>query len=246
MHPFGDSLNNSRRNWIRRSVMIALILFTLGVYSFPTLATWAKTGYTGSPPILASDSGFYTLVSELVTLNHGPILNPYYGIEVPPNAAAHLRFRLAFQLFGYVGKLFGGHLWLALFVWNLFWWGLLCGIVIWLFEEYLPNNSILFVVLGFAFLLWSNAGLLKPLLLAWMHLPSLRGFETVGLAYARPFFPQLPVPLLLVYLGLQIGLLRGPRWPIWAGMGLLQALAFAIFPYATLMMAGITLVATAV
>ena len=229
---------------IRRRVIIATILFTLGVYSYPALATWAKTGYTGSPPILASDVGFYILISKLTTLSHGPTLNPYYGVELPPNATPHFKFRLAFQLFGYLDTLFGGHLWLTLFVWNLFWWGLLCWIVIWLFEQFLPDNSILLIALGFGFLMWSNFGLLKPLLLAWIHLPSLQGFETIGLAYARPFFPQLPAPLLLAYLGLQMSLFHAQRFRIWAGMGLLQLLAFAIFPYTTLMMAGITLVAT--
>ena len=228
---------------IRRSVIIATVLFTLGVYSYPALATWAKTGYAGSPPILAPDVGFYTLISKLTMVRHGPILNPYYGVEEPPNGTAHLQFGLAFQLFGYVGILFGGRLWLALFVWNLFWWGLLCWIVIWLFEQFLPDNSVLLVLVGFGFLMWSNFGLLKPLLLAWIHLPSLQGFDIIGLAYARPFFPQLPVPLLLAYLGLQMSLLRAQRFRIWAGMGLLQLLAFAIFPYATLMMAGITIVA---
>ena len=93
--------------------------------------------------------------------------------------------------------------------------------------------------------MWSNFGLLKPLVLAWIHLPSLQGFETIGLAYARPFFSQLPAPLLLAYLGLQMSLLlRAQRFRIWAGMGLVQLLAFAIFPYATLMMAGITIAAT--
>ena len=57
---------------IRRSVIIATILFTLGVYSYPALATWAKTGYTESPPLLASDVGFYILISKLTTLSHGP------------------------------------------------------------------------------------------------------------------------------------------------------------------------------
>ncbi len=41
-----------------------------------------------------------------------------------------------------------------------------------------------------------------------------------------------------------MSLLRAQRFRIWVGMGLLQSLAFAIFPYTTLMMAGITLVAT--
>jgi hypothetical protein len=237
-------LNNSVRRVIRRPVIIAIVLFTLAVYSYPALATWAKTGYTGSSPILASDVGFYVLISKITTLSDGQILNPYYGLEVPPNAVPHLQFRLAFQLFGYADTLFGGHLWLALFVWNLFWWGLLCWIVIWLFEQFLSDNSLLLVAAGFGLVMWSNFGLLKPLFMAWIHLPSLQGFETVGLAYARPFFPQLPVPLLLAYLGLQMSLLRRQRLQMWLWMGLLQFLAFAIFPYTTLMMAGVTMVAT--
>jgi hypothetical protein len=237
-------LNNSRHMLIRRPVIVAIILFTLGVYSYPALETRAKTGSTESPAILASDVGLYLLMSRLTTPRAGAILNPYYGVEVPANATAHLRFRLAFVLFGYLNTLLGGHLWLALFVWNLLWWGLLCGIAVWLFEQFLPDNSPLVIALGLAFLMWSNFGLLKPLVMAWIHLPSLKGFENVGLAYARPFFPQLPIPLLLAYLGLQMSLLRAQRLRIWIGMGLLQSLAFAIFPYTTLMMAGITLVAT--
>jgi hypothetical protein len=237
-------LNNSLHGLIRRrSFIIAIILFTLGVYSYPALETWAKTGSTVSPPLLAADTGFYLFISKVATLSPGTILNPYYGIEVPPNVTPHLKFRLAFLLFGYVDTLLGGHLWLALLVWNFFWWGLLCWIAVWLFERFLPDNSILSVASGFALLMWSNFGLLKVQVLAWTHLPSLGGFQNVGLAYARPFFPQLPIPLLLAYLGLQISVLRTPRLRTWGGMGLLQLVAFGIFPYATLMMAGITLVA---
>jgi len=237
-------LNNSRHGLIRSPFIIAIILFTLGIYSYPALETWAKTGSIVSPPILAPDTGFYLFISKLATLRPGVIVNPYYGVEVPPNATAHLKFRLAFVLFGHLDTLLGGHLWLALFVWNLFWWGLLCWIAAWLFEGFLPDNSILLVASGLGLLMWSNFGLLKPIVLAWIHLPSLKGFEDVGLAYTRPFFPQVPIPLLLAYLRLQMSVLRAQRSRIWVGMGLLQLLAFAIFPYTTLMMAGITLVAT--
>ena len=236
-------MNNSRRSLLRRPVIITIILFTLGVYSYPALETWAKTGSTAAPPILSQDTGFYLFLSELKTPNQGSILNPYYGIEVPADATAHLRFRLAFRLFGALNRLFSEHLWLALFIWNLFWWGLLCWVAVWLFEQFLPDPSTVMIALGFSLLMWFNFGLLKPLIVAWIHLPSLRGFENIGLAYSRPFFPQLPIPLLIGYLGLQMSALCEPRFRTWAGMGLLQIVAFAIFPYTTLMMAGITLVA---
>jgi hypothetical protein len=239
-----DSLHHSRQSSIRRPLIVALIFFTLGVYSYPALATWAKTGSTDSPPILAPDTGFYLLLSKTTTLRPHTISNPYYGIESSPNATAHLRFRLAFVLFGLLEALLGGHLWLTLFIWNLFWWGLLCWVAIWLFGNFLPDNATVLVALGLGLLLWLNFGLLKPMFAAWMHLPSLRGFEDIGLAYARPFFPQVPIPLLLFYLGLQIGVLVKQRLRSWAAMGVLQFLAFAIFPYTTLMMAGITMAAT--
>ena len=237
-------MNNSRARLIRRSTILAMILFTLAVYSYPALETWAKTGSTNAPPILAPDTGFYIFVSKMTALHSDAALNPYYGIEVPLNATPHLRFPLAFRLFGYLNSLLGGRLWLALFTWNLLWWGLLCGIAVWLFEDFLPDKSFLLVAAGLGLLMWLNFGLLKPQVLAWVHFPSLSGFGNIGLPYARPFFPQLPIPFLLAYLGLQMSALRTQRVRVWVWMGLLQFLAFAIFPYTTLMMAGITLVAT--
>jgi hypothetical protein len=225
---------------IRQSVIVAMIIFTLGVYSYPALTTLAKTRSTETPPTFAGDLGLYLLIAKLTTSSPGAFLNPYYGTEVPTNATVHVSFRLPFRLFGYLDTVLGAHLWLTLFVWNLFWWGFLCWIAVWLFRKFLPDNSTLLVALGLALLMWFNFGVFKSLIVAWLHLPSLHGFENLGLAYIRSFFPQLPVPLLLAYLGLQMSVLRAQRVLTWIAMGLLQFLAVAIFPYATLMMAGIT------
>jgi hypothetical protein len=178
----------------------------------------------------------------LTTSGPGKFQNPYYGTDVPTNATVHVSFRLPFRLFGYLDTLLGSHLWLTLFVWNLFWWGLLCWIAVWLFRKFLPDNSTLLVALGLALLMWFNFEVFKSLIVAWFHLPSLHGFENLGLAYIRSFFPQLPVPLLLGYLGLQMSVLRAQRVHTWVAMGVLQFSALAIFPYATLMMAGISFV----
>ncbi len=89
-----------------------------------------------------------------------------------------------------------------------------------------------------------NIGMAKPLLDAWLHLPSLSGFQSVALQlpFMRAFTPQISMPLLLGYLGLQMGALREKAIYHWVGMGALQLLALSAFPYATLMMAGLTFV----
>src|ERR1700690_1209961 len=134
----------------------------------------------------------------------------------------------------------GGRTWLALFIWNLFWWGLLCLAALWLFEKYLPLASLGVVLTGLGLLMFFNFGVLKTLLAAWAHLPSLAGFQSLDLPYMRAFIPQVAVVFLLAYLGLQMEVLRRSRPLLWVAMGGLQFFALTIFPYATLMMAGLT------
>jgi hypothetical protein len=87
-----------------------------------------------------------------------------------------------------------------------------------------------------------NFGVLKTLLLAWVHLPSLAGFNDLQLPYMRAFIPVIPCTLLLAYLGLQMEALRRSKLIVWIAMAVLQLCALAIFPYATAMMAGLTAV----
>ena len=98
---------------------------------------------------------------------------------------------------------------------------------------------------GLGLLMLVNTPMAKPLLAAWIHLPSLSGFQSVSLPFTRAFSPQIPIPLLLAYLGLQMGTLRGKGLHRWIGMGVLQLLALSTFPYATLIMAGLTFVSVA-
>ncbi len=136
-----------------------------------------------------------------------------------------------------------GKTWWALLVWNLFWCTLLCSIAAWFLREFLPRGSLLIVVFAIAVLMLFNFGVLQSNLAAWRFLPSLRGFESVEFPFIRPFFPQLPIPLLLLYLGLQIKALQKSSWTIWISMAVTQFVTFTIFPYAMLMMAGISAIA---
>ena len=170
--------------------------------------------------------------------------NPYYRLPVAYKSTGYLKFRLGPELFSKLRALFPGRLWTCMFVWNCLCWALLAGLAIYFFEHYLPDRRLEAVILCVTLLMLFNFSSLKPLLSAWVHLPSLAGFETIELPFMRAFVPVMPVILLVVYLALQIEVLRRvDAVLIWIAMAVLQFLALAMFPYATLMMAGLTAIA---
>ena len=228
------------RRWI---AYLALTAAILSIYSYPALRTAHATGSRRLPSVSAEDLGLYLSLSRIEKDAGGTPIEPYYGLRAPANAAGFFKFRLGPILFGILTDLFGGRMWPALFVWNIFWWGFLCLSAIWLFERFLPRASVELVLAGAALLSLIEVSKIRVLIPAWMHLPSLSGFEQFGLAYIRPFIPQIVVPLLLCYLGLQIRALQKKRALDWVGMAFLQFFALAAFPYATLIMVGVTAVA---
>jgi len=218
---------------------IALIL---GLYSYPALRTAATTESKRLPAVSAPDLGLYLAMSNLVKGREGSILNPYYRISVPANSVGFLKFRLGPMLFGFVDQLLAGRLWTALFVWNLFWWGCICVAAIYLFEQFLPRGRVELVLAGLSLLMLFSFAEVRAIITAWTHLPSTRFFNMVELPYIRPFTPQVTMPLLLCYIGLQIRALKGKTIAPWVTMAFIQFFAMAAFPYATLMMAGTTAV----
>jgi hypothetical protein len=224
----------------------AATVVILIIYSYPALRTAANFGTTGLPPEFAPDLSLYLNLSGLKTTSPGHVLNPYYLVPVPSNGTAYLKFRLGVDLFGGWVKLLGGRIWHAMFLWNLFWWGLLCAAALWLFGRFLPFDLSVIRIAGLGLLMLVNIGMARPLLTAWVRLPSLSGFQSaaLGLPFMRAFTPQILMPLLLAYLGLQMAALGRKKgvFYCWAGMGVLQLLALLAFPYTTLMMAGLTLV----
>jgi hypothetical protein len=226
-----------------RLLLFGVIFVVLAIYSYPAIKTTGTTGSRVLPPISAPDLSLYLNISKVLAAHSAEILDPYYGVAVPATRLGYLKFRLAFLLFGQLTALLHGNLWLTLFLWNLLWWGLLCALTVWFFHEFLPDRTPELVLAGLALLMFLNFGVLKVQLAAWTRLPSVTAFEKVELPYIRPFFPQIPIPLLLLYLGLQIKALQKRRRWFWVVMGIIQLLAFGSFPYAMLMMAGITAVA---
>jgi hypothetical protein len=224
-----------------RLLCLGIILLVLGIYSYPAIKTTVNTGSRVLPPVSAPDLSLYLNISS-VRVTSAAALDPYYGIAVPVGRLGYLKFRLAFLLFRQMSSLLQGNLWWTLFLWNLFWWGLLCVLAIWLFQVFLPDISVNIVLVGLALLMFFNFGVLQDQLAVWTHIPSLRGFQGLSLPLIRPFFPQVPIPLVILYLGFQIKALQKGTWWLWTAMGLTQFVSFAIFPYAMLIMVGITAV----
>ena len=221
------------------SQLVAVILL-LAVYTYPSFKARTQLGSTVLPPAFAPDLSLYLNLSNLTATDHSEVINPYYRVPVPANGTGYLKFDLAARLFGYLNKVLAHQPWFALLIWNVFWWGFLCGVALWVFGRFLPVASPMLVVFGLGLLMLFNFGALKALLLAWVQLPSLAAFSALALPFMRAFIPVIPSALVLAYLGLQMEALGQRRTTLWVAMAALQLLTLAIFPYATLMMAGVT------
>ena len=226
-----------------RVACLSIFVLVLGVYGYPAIRTTLATRSRALPPISAPDLTLYLNISSIHESNSGQIIDPYYGVAIPRVRLGYLKFRTSFLFFRALNQFLNNDLWLTVLLWNLIWWGLLCAVALWFFREFLPDCSPLAPVAGLAVLMFFNFGILQTQLSAWLHLPSLHGFQALELPYIRSFFPQLPVPLLLLYLGLQIKALQKSHWSLWVALAITQFLGFTIFPFAMLMMAGITAVA---
>lgn len=222
-----------------RRLNLALVLAVLSVYSFPYLATSLTLKSRQVPFAFAPDLSLYLNLSMI-----GPShLNPYFGTSIQTGEIGYMTFDGAFKLFHGVLKVAGNNLWWAVLIWNLFWWIAMCAGALWFLRTAFPEARGLFLCLAMTLLFFFNFGVVKSELLAWLRLPSLVGFYGLTLPNIRTVFPQVPLSLLFPYLALQIRAIHRWRWVDWAGMCFLQAAAFEMFPYETLLMAGITFVA---
>ncbi len=234
--------DSPRASFKRRMTTVVILLVVLAIYSYPYLATTRTLQSSQVPFSFAADLSLYLNLGELGSAHIQPAVNPYYGTPMQPGLFGYLTFDLAFRVFGWLENMVGHNLWWAVLIWNWLWWGAIFAAALWLFRLALPEETSSVLWLGITLLFFFNFGVLKSLLVAWVHLPATGGFEALSLPYIRVFFPQVPVALLLFYLALQIRVLRSSKWYDWAGMCALQAVALATFPYATLMMAGSTFV----
>ncbi len=235
-------IDSPQASFNRRMATVVILLVVLAIYSYPYLATSRMLQSRQVPFSFAADLSLYLNLGQLGSSHFQPAVNPYYGTPMQPGLFGYLTFDLAFRVFGWLETIVGPNLWWTVLIWNWLWWAAICFGALCFFRVALPAETSLVQWLGITLLFFFNFGVLKSLLVAWLHLPSLGGFATLSLPYIRVFFPQIPVALLLFYLALQIRVLRSSTWYDWAGVCALQAVALATFPYATLMMAGTTFV----
>lgn len=227
----------------RVGIAAGVSVLAIVIYSSPSWKLRGALGPSDLPPIVAPDLTMYLNLASLTPDGKGNVINPYYRIPVPANGAGYLKFGLAARSFGIINRHVHGHRWLTLFIWNAFWWACISIAAIWLFARFLPSTSQWLIALGVSLLLFFNFGIARTIVSAWVHLPSLAAFKGLELPFIRAFIPVIPFVFVLAYLGCQMETLRKERWPVWLAMAALQLLGLAVFPYATLIMAGITAVA---
>ena len=218
-------------------VVVSIIL---SIYSYPALRSTSVTKSFRLPPVTAPDEGLYLSISQLRETNDRAIVNPYYHVSVSV-PVSYLKFRLGPLLFGYLNRLLHQRIWWALFLWNLFCWLFLCLSAIWLFEQFLPHSSTALVAAGVTLITVFSFESAWQYVTAAIHRSQILFPD--DLPYIRAFSPQFVIPLVVCYVGLQIRALSKRSVRAWAFMAVVQFIAFAALPYATIIMAGTTAVA---
>lgn len=218
-------------------VVVSIIL---SIYSYPALRSTAVTKSFRLPPVTSAEEGLYLSISQLPKTHDGAIVNPYYHVVVPA-PVSYLKFRLGPILFGLLNRLLHQRIWWALFLWNLFCWLALCLSAIWLFERFLPHPSVVGVAAGVTLITIFRFESVWPYVTAAIHRSQILFPD--DLPYIRAFSPQFVIPLVVCYVGLQIRALSRRSVLAWALMAVVQFVAFAALPYATIIMAGTTAVA---
>ena len=230
------------RTKLRRLFFYGIVIsIILSIYSYPALRSTGVTKSFRLPPVTAPDEGLYLSISELRETNDGAIVNPYYHVAVPV-PVSYLKFRLGPLLFGLLNHVLYHRIWWALFVWNLFCSLGLCLSATWLFERFLPHSSTAVVAAGVTLITIFSFESVWHCVTAVIHRSQV--WFPGDLPYIRPFSPQFVVPLVVCYVGLQIRALSKRSVSAWALMAVVQFVAFAALPYATIIMAGTTAVAT--
>ncbi len=224
-----------------RLLFLALIVVILAIYQLPPLLAYRAHG-VALPPLFAPDLSLYLNLSNLHPAGGGAFVNPWYGTSVPGGEVLYRKFGLSFAAFHLLWLASGKSWFASLLLWNLAWTAAiaLCGL--WLVRVLAPRSEWL-AAAGLALLMVVDLRFLPTIPGAWLHLPHVERFAGLSLPFIRSFFPQVSIPLFLLYATLLIGALAGRSHRPWMAMAVLQALAFALYPYSTLLMAGATAVA---
>jgi len=212
----------------KRAIVIAAFFLTIALYETPYLLSLAKTGYTPLPPVFGNDQMFYLNVSNLHHAGATQVVNPWYGDLVEKRDVPHLMFPIAFLLFRSIHAVFSS--WTtALLVWVGIWAGIAFAAAVFCLDSFFPRAESWLTALG-------SLGVLvlhSPLVYAAeiRQLPSVSALLQLRLPYLRFPYPQVILPVVFVYWGLQVRALKSASKPALAGMACMQLFVCAAFPY---------------
>lgn len=229
----------------KRSVYILALACSILIYQLPSLITLAKVGWMPIPPVLVADQSLYLNLSAVQHVSPTEVINPWYGTRVLAVDVPHLMFPITFVLFRMVHSLFSS--WTAaVLVWNTIWTALTFAAAAFCLKSFFPDtDKRLACIAAFALLVLQSP--LIYLEAAW-QLIRLHPLMEFPLPYLRFAIPQVILPCILFYWGLQAIALRTASWRALFGMALLQFAVCAAFPYYIPIVAlgtGITLVIAA-
>jgi hypothetical protein len=206
----------------------AALLCSVAVYQLPYLLTLAKTGWSPLPPVFVADEMLYLNLSAIHHASATEVLNPWYGNLVRAVDVPHLQFPITFLLFHFTHAIFRSWT-LAVLVWAAFWAAVTFVAAVFCLDSLFPDSKPFLTITGaFALLV-----LQSPLVYAEeiRQLPSAMVFLQMRLPYLRFAIPQVIVPVVLAYWGLQVRALKNGSKLTLAGMALLQFALCAAFPY---------------
>jgi hypothetical protein len=219
----------------------------VGVFALIIVAIYACPFYLESrsigrqlPPLFAADLYTYLNLSNLTQVSPDTTLNPWYGVPVSSNSILYKKFGLSFLIFHWLWRAVGSNWFMAVLIWNLVWVLVIFASGLKFFCQIGCDRDPLLLLGSLGLLLLMDLQSLSAVASAWLHFPSLGRFESFTLPYMRTFFPQVAIPLVLLYLSLQIKVLEEKNRRPWVLMAVIQTVAVAIFPYAALLMIGIT------
>lgn len=219
---------------------VALVAIIVVVYATPFLAGWRAMNFAPIPPRLAPDIYLHLVLGDLPRVERGVVLNPWYQIPVAEAELVYLRFGGALRVFHLLRSVLATGLASTVLVWTVLWTVLISLAARWVVSLLLEKPPFALVALSLGLIMFLDAGYVQRMLSVSLVTGPLGNPSFPTLPYHRPFFPQVAVPLLLLYVGLQIRVLVKPRRRYWVAMGAIQLLSLSVFPFATLLMAALT------
>lgn len=214
-------------------VFLGTVAIVLAVYLLPFGLTRRITGPKGISPIFAPDTYLYLTFSRLHHPAPRMVENVWYGVSVPRVEQAYAAFRGGPAMLGLVLRLSPSSA-VAVPLWTAIWVSL-CALAFWWFLRAFLSDS-MFLSAWVALVALVNLARAPDLVAGILHPSQYAHFMDANLPWLRLLYPQVAVPLVLLYFGCFLQALRGQR-RAWVAMAAVQAITVWIFPYATLWMA---------